>query len=87
MVRDAQSVLRAAEEVAAQNRLTIGPDGSVSASSPPPLMGAQQAMLGAAPSPAMGEVADLVRRAMAAADEVDSQITARLQALQATPRA
>ena len=38
-VRDAQSVLRAAEEVAAQNRLTIGPDGSVSASSPPPLMG------------------------------------------------
>ena len=84
-VRDAQSVLRAAEEVAAQNRLTIGPDGSVSASSPPPLMGPQQALLGEAPSPAMGEVADLVRRAIAVADEVDAQITARLKALQAFP--
>ncbi len=84
-VRDAQSVLRAAEEVAAQNRLTIGPDGSVSASSPPPLMGPQQPILGEAPSPAMGEVADLVRRALAVAGEVDEQITARLKALQAFP--
>ncbi len=84
-VRDAQSVLRAAEEVAAQNRLTIGPDGSVLASSPPPLMGRQQPVLGAAPSPAMGEVADLIRRALAVAGEVDTQVTARLKALQAFP--
>ncbi len=83
-IRDAQSMLRAAEDVAARSRLTIGPDGSVSAS-PPPLLGPRQPLLGAAPSPAAGEVADLVRRALAVAREVDAQITARLKMLQAFP--
>ena len=84
-VRDAQALLRAAEDVAARSRLMIGADGSVSASSPPPLLGPQQMMLGEAPSPAMGEVADLVRRALAVAGEVDTQVTARLKALQTFP--
>ncbi len=77
-IRDAQAVLRAAEDVAARNRLTIGPDGSVSAGSPAPLI-RQQTMLGEAASPAAGEVADLVRRALAVAGDVDAQITARLK--------
>ena len=84
-VRDAQAVLRAAEDVAARSRLTIGPDGSVSAGSPPPLTRPQQALLGGALSGAAGEVADLVRRALAVAGEVDAQITARLKALQTFP--
>ena len=79
-IGDAQSVLRAAEDLAAQNKLTIGADGSVSAEPAPPLLaGAGPAsLLVQAPSPAAGEVADLVGRALSVADDVDTQITARL---------
>jgi Alpha/beta hydrolase len=86
-VRDAQSVLRAAENMAAQYRLTIGPDGSVSPATPAPLTGPQQPLPGEAPSPAAADVADLVRRALAVASEVDAQITARLKQVQAFPAA
>jgi hypothetical protein len=82
-VRDAQSWLQAAENLAAQNRLTIGGDGTVSAPPAPPLVGSGSAsLLVVAPSPAMGEVADLVSRALAVANDVDAQITARLLELQ-----
>lgn len=82
-VRDAQSLLLAAENLAAQNRLTIGPDGSVSAAPASPLVGSLSApLLGEALPPAAGEVADLVRRALAVASDVDAQITARLRELQ-----
>jgi Alpha/beta hydrolase len=77
-VRDAQSLLRAAENLAAQNRLTIGADGGVSAEPAPPLLGGPgSASLLAQPPPAAGEVADLVARALSVADAVDGQITAR----------
>jgi Alpha/beta hydrolase len=81
-VRDAQSWLQAAENLAAQNRLTIGADGTVSAAPAPPLVRSGSASLVEAPSPAMGEVADLVGRALTVANDVDAQITARLLELQ-----
>jgi Alpha/beta hydrolase len=83
-IQDAQSWLQAADNLAAQNNLTIGADGTVSAAPAPPLLAGSQpaSLLTAAPSPAIGEVADLVGRALAVADDVDAQITARLQQLQ-----
>ena len=79
-IGDAQSVLRAAENLAARSKLTIGVDGSVSAEPAPPLLGGpgSASLLAAAPSAAAGEVADLVARALTVADEVDAQVTARL---------
>ena len=80
-IGDAQAYLRAADNLAAENHLTIGTDGSVSAPAEPPLIGSQPASLFEAPPAAVGEVSDLLRRALAIADDVDTQITARLRDL------
>jgi Alpha/beta hydrolase len=82
-VADAQAWLRAAENLAAQNKLTIGADGSVSADPGPPLLsGTGTTSLVDALSAAMREVADLVSQALTVADKVDAQITVRLEAVQ-----
>ncbi|HUL24699.1 MAG TPA: hypothetical protein VLW44_02875 [Streptosporangiaceae bacterium] len=84
-IRDAQALLHAAENIAAANRLVIGPDGSVSEAPMPPLApGASSGgpVLTQAPSPAASEVSDLVGRALSLANEVDARVTAGLQQIQ-----
>lgn len=78
-VSDAQAYLRAADDLAASNHLTIGSDGSVAEAAQPPLLGAEPASLLQAPPPAAEEVSALIKRAVALADQVDAQITARLR--------
>lgn len=83
-VADAQACLKAAEDLAARNDLTIGPDGSVLPRSPVVALGGAMPRAEAllrAPPPMAGEVSALVKRALEVAGETDTQITARLRAI------
>lgn len=84
-VADAQACLRAAENLAAHDRLTIGADGSVAAQAAPPALAdaaepPAEALLHA-PPPGAAEASDLVHRALSIATETDTQVTARLKAI------
>lgn len=81
-IRDAQALLTAAGNLAAASRLVIGPDGSVTETAMPPLVGGASPagpVWAQAPSPAASEVSDLIGRALTLANEVDARIAAGLQ--------